>query len=224
MYVPAEQAKPKRKRSDHERLANQVRHAKYAEANRLNPPDPDTPKRCKTCQLPKTLRDFPLNTSNKDGRDRNCLECSAKHMKHFRATNPTYGIVAHDYYERNKPAIQQKIAKHHEQYPHKRKEKGRKYVQTHREQCRANTQRRRARLKKNGFVEAINLEVLAERDHWICHICKKKVTRKTWSHDHLIPAADGGETSYRNVALAHKRCNSRRHRGKTIPAQLRLLP
>jgi hypothetical protein len=216
--------KPKRKRSDKERLGNQARHKKYAEANRLNPPDPNTPKRCKTCQDMKTFKDFPLNTSNKDGRDRNCLECSAKHMKHLRATNPSYTIVAHDYYQRNKPEIQEKTARYNEQYPHKRKASRRKYLKTHREQVRAHTQRRRARLKKNGFVESINLEVLAERDHWICHICKKKVTRKTWSHDHLIPVADGGETSYLNVALAHRICNNRRHRGKIIPAQLRLLP
>jgi 5-methylcytosine-specific restriction endonuclease McrA len=145
-------------------------------------------------------------------------------MKNLRATNPIYAVTAHDYYQRNKPTIQQKTARYYAKYPHKRQAQRKQYLQTHREQIRAHTQRRRARLKQNGFVESINLEILAIRDHWRCHICRKKVTRKNWSHDHLIPVADGGETSYRNVALAHRICNNRRHRGKTISAQLRLLP
>lgn len=81
---------------------------------------------------------------------------------------------------------------------------------------------RRARMKNASVIEPINLQVLAERDHWICHICKKKVTKRTWSHDHLIPLALGGDHSYLNVALAHLRCNIRRGTGR-IPAQLRLL-
>lgn len=78
---------------------------------------------------------------------------------------------------------------------------------------------RRARLK-TVRTEAINMTALADRDGWRCHICKRKVTRKNWSHDHLIPLSQGGSHSYDNVALAHHRCNTLR--GAHGAAQLRL--
>lgn len=80
--------------------------------------------------------------------------------------------------------------------------------------------RRRSR-EKNFIFEEIDLEVLAIRDNWICHICGKKVTRKNWSRDHLIPVIYGGHHTWDNIALAHRRCNSLRGAGK-LPAQLRL--
>jgi 5-methylcytosine-specific restriction endonuclease McrA len=69
-------------------------------------------------------------------------------------------------------------------------------------------QQRRARLKNaDGRVEGIRNEVVAERDHWRCHICHGEVDRETWSIDHLVPLSKGGDHSYDNVALAHWRCN-----------------
>jgi len=61
-----------------------------------------------------------------------------------------------------------------------------------------------------------------ERDRGICHICKRKVSRKTFTIDHLIPRIYGGSNEPPNLAVAHLRCNVRRHTGKRIPAQLRL--
>jgi 5-methylcytosine-specific restriction endonuclease McrA len=215
--------KPKRKRSEKEHAANKKRHERYAKDNSLNPPDPLAPKQCLTCQILKLLRDFPLSSSNKDGRMAHCKTCHANHVKSLRATNPRYVITAHEYYLAHKAAFQQRAARYHDQNLEKIRARRKRYLKTHREQVRANVQKRRARLKAAPFIEPINLKVLAERDNWTCHICKRKVTRKNWSVDHLIPLADGGPTSYLHVALAHKRCNSIRGRGR-LPAQLRLLP
>jgi 5-methylcytosine-specific restriction endonuclease McrA len=79
--------------------------------------------------------------------------------------------------------------------------------------------RRRAR-KANAKTEVIGLFSLARRDGWRCHICKRNVTRKTWSMDHLVPLSYGGDHTWDNVALAHHRCNSKR--GAHGQAQLRL--
>ena len=79
---------------------------------------------------------------------------------------------------------------------------------------------RRARLK-GARVETVDLLVVAQRDGWRCHICKRKVTRATWSLDHLVPLAHGGDHSYANTALAHHRCNA--IRSDTGPAQLLLI-
>jgi predicted nucleic acid-binding Zn ribbon protein len=88
-----------------------------------------------------------------------------------------------------------------------------------RENRRRQKARRRARQAGLAY-EHIDLATLAERDGWRCHICKRQVTRDTWSLDHLVPVADGGAHVYANAALAHRACNAARgHRGA---AQLRL--
>lgn len=64
-------------------------------------------------------------------------------------------------------------------------------------------------------------DTLYERDRQTCHICKKLVERRDASADHLVPVIFGGSNRESNLALAHRRCNSRRNAGR-IPAQLRL--
>lgn len=68
---------------------------------------------------------------------------------------------------------------------------------------------RRARIKGAARREPVDIAVIAERDGWRCHICKGKVTRSNWSHDHLVPLSHGGSHTYDN-ALAHKQCNTER--------------
>lgn len=68
--------------------------------------------------------------------------------------------------------------------------------------------------------ERIHIYEIAERDGWRCHICERKVTRETWSLDHLVPISAGGPHTHDNVAIAHHRCNALR--GAHGPAQLRL--
>jgi hypothetical protein len=77
--------------------------------------------------------------------------------------------------------------------------------------------RARRRTRRGVTVERVDPRVVYERDHWRCHLCKKKVwpSRRRWdplgpSLDHLVPLSLGGEHSYANVALAHLRCNVRK--------------
>ena len=83
-------------------------------------------------------------------------------------------------------------------------------------------QQRRAQ-QYTTMIERFTTHDIAARDNWRCHICKKKVSESTMSIDHLIPLSRSGSHTRENVALAHRRCNSRRSVGRTIPAQLRLL-
>lgn len=48
------------------------------------------------------------------------------------------------------------------------------------------------------------------RDEGVCHLCRQFVALEDASRDHLRPRSMGGKTTYRNIALAHKRCNSNR--------------
>lgn len=96
------------------------------------------------------------------------------------------------------------------------------WVAKHPERAKMNgrnsTARRRVRMRANP-VEHFDMLAVAVRDNWRCHICGKKVTRKTLSFDHLIPVVHGGPHTMSNLAVAHRRCNSRRGPGR-IPAQL----
>ena len=74
-------------------------------------------------------------------------------------------------------------------------------------------------------VEPVSHPVVAERDGWRCAICRRRVTRETWSLDHVVPLSKGGAHTYANVVLAHKRCNSLRGAGRfPVQAPLFSLP
>lgn len=81
--------------------------------------------------------------------------------------------------------------------------------------------RRRAREASAPVIEKIDRQAIYDRDGGICHLCKRSVSRKSFTLDHLIPIGPDGPHTAQNVAIAHARCNSSRGRGRR-PAQLRL--
>jgi 5-methylcytosine-specific restriction endonuclease McrA len=81
---------------------------------------------------------------------------------------------------------------------------------------RAASRRRRAR-KRNVHNETVYLEIIAQRDKYKCHICRKRVDMNldvqdmySPTMDHLIPISLGGDHTYANIRLAHRICNSRK--------------
>jgi hypothetical protein len=49
---------------------------------------------------------------------------------------------------------------------------------------------------------------IAERDGWVCGICRKPVDRADiWHLDHIVPKSQGGPDTWDNLRLAHARCN-----------------
>lgn len=94
------------------------------------------------------------------------------------------------------------------------------YHRAHPEKARQAAAMRRARKRQAPIVVPVSIRHIALRDNWRCHICGGHVTPQTWSLDHLIPLVHGGNHTPDNVALAHRRCNSRRGAGR-LPAQLR---
>lgn len=84
--------------------------------------------------------------------------------------------------------------------------------------------KRRARFVA-AIVEAVDPDVVFERDEWQCYLCDEPIDRALTGRDrmgptidHLIPLAEGGEHSYANVAAAHRSCNSRK--GAAVAASL----
>lgn len=76
-------------------------------------------------------------------------------------------------------------------------------------------ERRRIRnLLRNVASELYTLEEIAERDRFVCQLCRKRVAmKKQVPHpkaptiDHVVPRADGGDDTRANVQLAHFMCN-----------------
>lgn len=102
-----------------------------------------------------------------------------------------------------------------------RKQHVREWQERNRDKVKGYRYERRAKVK--GIVsERVDPTEIYERDKGICHICKRKVSRKTFTLDHLIPLSKGGPHAASNVAVAHHRCNCRRSDGR-LPAQLRLV-
>jgi 5-methylcytosine-specific restriction endonuclease McrA len=76
---------------------------------------------------------------------------------------------------------------------------------------------RRKRLREN-WVEYVDIEKLIERDKAICQLCFKLVPADVdYNHplaatiDHIIPVSKGGEHSYANCQLAHRKCNTHKN-------------
>lgn len=77
--------------------------------------------------------------------------------------------------------------------------------------------RKARKLKQRGVtVEAVNATIVLNRDKWTCQICGIKTPKRLRGSyddrapeiDHIIPIAQGGEHSYRNVQCACRRCNA----------------
>jgi len=84
------------------------------------------------------------------------------------------------------------------------------YRRAHPEKVRENNHRYRSRLR-GQFIEAVDTQLIYERDRGRCHICGKHVKRADASMDHLKPISLGGVHAPWNVSLAHLECNLRRN-------------
>ena len=73
-------------------------------------------------------------------------------------------------------------------------------------------------LVKTGQFETVDPNRVAYRDGWVCQICGEPVDPTLAqmnlpdapSIDHVHPLSRGGEHTYANVRLAHRRCNTKR--------------
>jgi hypothetical protein len=88
--------------------------------------------------------------------------------------------------------------------------------------CQLERQRVRYRKKtlaRQGTLSSprISVELIAKRDHYICHLCNqivdmdiKRTDKMGATIDHLLPISKGGLDTMENVALAHWICNIRK--------------
>ena len=79
--------------------------------------------------------------------------------------------------------------------------------------CRA----KRRSLEVAALVECVDPLDIYQRDLGVCYLCSEVIDltlhfnhRDSFTLDHVIPLALGGDTSYINLASAHRSCNSRK--------------
>lgn len=65
---------------------------------------------------------------------------------------------------------------------------------------------RRAENKGASPVELVTLDQLIYLQDGRCWICRVPLV-DDWSRDHVVPLAMGGDHTYNNVKVAHRRCN-----------------
>lgn len=171
---------------------------------------PEGHKWCGRCKSYFPLDDFYSNRSRSDGLSTSCKECDKAKTAEFRRRHPEK--VKLDYDRRDKAVMREYTRRYRQRNP-----------------GRSNTwsARRRARLRNAEIEDFTRLEI-ADRDGWVCQICRKPISRtaswpdpRSLSIDHVVPLSAGGAHSRVNCQASHLRCNLSKHTGGTD--QLRLL-
>ena len=106
--------------------------------------------------------------------------------------------------------------------PERVREYNQRWREANPEKAQAHAALRRARVKGSPEAVLIDRSVIYKRDGGRCHICGLRVSGARFHIDHLVPLSHGGSHTPENVALAHPKCNLRRHDGR-LPAQLLLV-
>lgn len=166
------------------------------------------------------LCDQPLAPNKRSDATYCTRECKSK-ARDARPTSKARVAANKRWQQENKDRVNAASARYRAKYPERRKAANRNYKDTHLEAVRANRRKssrtRNARIRGAQVLERFSLEEIAERDGWVCHLCRKKVNRAlkhphkaSAAVDHLVPLAEGGDHTRANVALAHLLCNSRK--------------
>lgn len=148
---------------------------------------------CCGCKNEKPMDQFAKHKTGKYGHRSRCKECeNADSAKWREANRDRHRAVAIEWYRSNR---ERQAANH------------KRWVAANRERANERTRRRIAKLR-NARVESIDANAVYERDGWMCGLCGAVVVRGEESIDHILPISLGGDHTWDNVQLAHRRCNS----------------
>jgi 5-methylcytosine-specific restriction endonuclease McrA len=164
---------------------------------------------CKGCEKEKEETEFYRNCKRKNGRQSQCKYCVDIKK---RAYNKNHGEQIRNrrrmWYWNN----HEHVLKRHRDWSLGHEAKAKKLE--------------RDLKRKLSKTTTISASYVYLRDRGRCHICRGLVKPEEVSLDHLIPVVDGGLTTYENLKLAHRNCNSSRgpDRSGRFIVQLQLLP
>lgn len=138
---------------------------------------------------------------------------NAANSRQWRTEHPDYGTIYHHKWREDNPEKQKAaVARQNERIKQRRK--------TNPEEIRVKGRMYSYRHRALGKLKAEDIAYIATRDNWKCGICGRRVSRTSFSIDHILPVSRGGTNARENLQLAHLRCN---HRKSNVGiAQLRL--
>lgn len=157
--------------------------------------------RCSTCRRVRPQQDFGIERRRTTGRTARCRDCRKPVEDRFRGSHPGRS---------RRWAIEnaEKVRESSRKSYLRRRDAGviRRAPETP-DQRRDKLARYKARKRNAPVVENVKRQVVFERDEGVCGICGEPVDPRNFHVDHVVALANGGEHSYRNVQVAHPRCN-----------------
>jgi len=152
----------------------------------------DKYKKCSKCGVWKSVKSFGKDSKTQSGLKCQCKECRKKVAKVYQEKNKKIiaakaRIYSQRYYQNNKDYCKALIRKWKDRNPDKVREQERRHRQTDKshERQRAYQSKRRALKRKCSNIQTVDLQVVLERDNYICQLCGRK-TRPDYNQYHTF--------------------------------------
>lgn len=142
----------------------------------------------------------------------NAEKVAARKAAYYQRTREKWLAYFKAKYEAETAAIlaRQRARRERPDYAEAQAERLRKWHELHPNARGQYDQRRRARLR-GVEVEAVERELVWERDGGLCRICGDGVVDPSgWHLDHIVPICKGGGHTFDNLAVTHPACNLRK--------------
>ncbi len=78
------------------------------------------------------------------------------------------------------------------------------------------------KFKRGRDVQFSRLNIYM-RDDWTCQYCRKKKSARDLNLDHVVPRCQGGQTNWKNIVTACRKCNDKKADKSVEEAKMKLL-
>jgi 5-methylcytosine-specific restriction endonuclease McrA len=186
----------------------------------------DQTKQCTKCLRSQPFDQFQRNPRYSGGYEHHCRTCRREYKREWTDRNRER---ERERYRRardaNPEAARERVRRSHRKHAAKRREYARNWNVTHRERYnqrqRETRQRNRARYaaydaKRRAQmlrteIGPVDYEAILAESRGICHLCGEPIGDQAMHFDHIVPLSKGGPHVAANIAVAHARCNQRKH-------------
>ena len=156
-------------------------------------------KICKICKQKKSIEDFYVDVTGKDGRYSRCKICSRGNQKFYSKIHKKEEKL---YYQKHKKEIKARD----KLYRGTHKKEYLEWQRNNRDKIKAyNAKRKALKFNAPGHFTGLEWKLLKEKYGNICLCCRKK---KKLTIDHIIPLSKGGTNYINNIQPLCKSCNS----------------